>query len=106
MSFPDNSFDVVYTIVSVSHMSHDIVALALQEMARVCRKRVILVEVDFFVCPLSKQIRTVRMNYMFFHDYFSITPPELAVQKVVRLHGGEDEPRYSAFIFSKNAKRG
>jgi ubiquinone/menaquinone biosynthesis C-methylase UbiE len=101
LPFSDNSFDVVYTIVSVSHMSHDIVTRALHEMARVCRKTLILVEVDLFVWPLTKQLSTVRMNYMFFHHYLSIVPQELVVQKVVHLHCDEVHPRYSAFVFSK-----
>lgn len=101
LPFSDNSFDTVYTIVSVSHMSHDIVVLALQEMARVCRKNVILIEVDLFAWPLKKQLSTVGMNYMFFHDYLSVAPFSLEIQRVVRLHCGETVPRYSVFIFSK-----
>ncbi|MCF8176912.1 MAG: class I SAM-dependent methyltransferase [Sulfuritalea sp.] len=101
MPFPDNSFDVVYTIVSVSHMPHEIVAAALHEIMRVCRRTVILIEVDLFAWPLKRQISAVGSGYMFFHDYLAIAPAQFAVQKVVRLHCGETVPRYCGYVFSK-----
>ncbi len=105
LPFGDNSYDVVYTVVSVTHMSHDIAVQALQEMARVCRKAVILVEIDLFAWPVKKQLSTVRVNYMFFHDYLSLAPPSLEIQKVIRLHYGEAVPRYSVFVFSKKSEQ-
>jgi len=101
LPFRDNSYDVVYTVVSVSHMSHDIAQRALQEMARVSRKTVILVEIDLFDWPVKKQLSVVRVNYMFFHDYLSLAPPSLEIQKVIRLYCGEAVYRYSVFVFSK-----
>lgn len=104
LPFSDNSFDVVYSVVSVSHMSHDIVAPVLRELTRVCRRTVILVEVDLFAWPVRKQISAAGIGYMYFHDYLAIAKAHLHIQKVVRLHCGEAVPRYSAFVFSKKSR--
>jgi len=101
LPYGDRSIDVVYSVVSLSHVPHSKIQSAMKDICRVSASKIILTEVDFWSWGFNKRLQTVRINYMYFHKYRFMQMPGFMLEKVTSLNFGEQEPRYTCFYFSR-----
>ena len=92
---------MAYTIVCFSHVPYSEIGRATEELARVCNRRIILIEIDLWIWSLRKKLKSINNGHMYFHKYTDILLPHFQLQEVIRFYFGEDSPRYSAFVFDR-----
>lgn len=103
LKYEDRSFDVVYTVVCLSHIPYSEIGRATEELARVCNKRIILIEIDLWIWEFRKKLKSINISHMYFHKYTDILLPQFQLQEVIQFYFGENSPRYSAFVFDRAA---
>lgn len=102
LPFRSGSFDCVYTCVSLTHVPERQIGVVLDELVRVTRRYVVLVEIYDRLMRLSRRLRVWAWTDGYCHEY----PTLLAQRGLTPLHleGLEDgvgHPRCTLFVYER-----
>ena len=102
LPFPNNLADLIYTVVALSHVPFDNIRDAVNEIFRVSRRYVLLVEIDCRPMRWRKKLEAISLHYGYMHRYEKLVDRTIA--RLVHTEALRDEkghPRYTTFLFAK-----
>ncbi|NVJ91185.1 MAG: class I SAM-dependent methyltransferase [Methylocystaceae bacterium] len=97
----NRQFDVVYTVVSLTHIDFSIVENAISEMTRACNHRMLLVEVDHRPMSFFRKLGILAWNYGHMHYYEKLVDDRMELISITPLKDETGHPRYTAFEFKR-----
>jgi ubiquinone/menaquinone biosynthesis C-methylase UbiE len=104
LPFRPGSADLVFTIVALTHVPPDRVALALREMVAVTARYVMLIEIDCRPMRWGKRLQAMGLSYGYMHRYEQLLDRRVArVIERVPIRDEHGDPRYTLFVFEKVA---
>lgn len=101
LPFKDNSINVIYTSVSLSSISYLLIKNVIDEIVRVCSKRILLVEIDHRPMKLTRKLEVINCDYLYLHAYDKIIGPRVNLVSITPICDLHNHPRYTAFEFIK-----
>ena len=106
LPFHSNAVDCVYTVACLTHIPERAVARALDEMQRVTRRYLVLMEIYDRPMRLSQRLRTWAWRDGFCHAYERLLSREGLTQiRMEALCDAEGHPRLTLFVYAKTSER-
>ena len=101
LPFSDQSFETVYTVVSLTHMDFNLVDQAISEIIRVCRNQLLLIEVDNRPMSVLQRLKILGWSYGYMHKYEKLVGNRLELTCLTPLFNQNHHPSYTAFEFQR-----
>ncbi|MBF0557346.1 MAG: class I SAM-dependent methyltransferase [Nitrospirae bacterium] len=101
LPFRDNSIGVVFTVVCLTHADYSSIGKAIDELTRVCKHNLLLVEVDNRPMSWHRKMAILNWDYGYMHQYEKLVGDKMKLVSMTPLRDTDNHPRYTFFEFSK-----
>lgn len=101
LPFAADGVDVIYTCVSLTHVSFEQIGKAMAELARVARFGVALWEVDCRPMAWRQRLRSINWSYAYMHAYEKLADDRLRLVEYRPMPDETGHPRYTLYRFEK-----
>ncbi len=102
LPFRSGAVDCVYTVACLTHIPERSVSRALDEMLRVSRRYLVLIEVYDRLMGLARRFQVRRWPGGYCHPYETLLArPDLTRIRVEGLYDEVRHPRYTLFVYAK-----